>query len=509
MKGIVLTLCLGLFLHARSQTAYTWKGVVSTDWNTPANWAPNGVPGAADNVTIVTGSNSCVLTGATSINNLIINSGVLDLGGVLLTVGGTNASFSNCTVQNGWLSVQGATTTSFGAAGVVMNCRTYIRSATVTVRNATFQDSLVLTKTGSSNDQSQGGNIFNGALSMTNTGGGYLLMGNSNGDLYNADAVFTDSGSANLYVAYNSNNNVFGGQTTFNNYTSGNGVVFVSSYSTGTMFNGNIVVNGNAGQGVQFCTGNATATATLAAGKTIGAGAAGFSAGSLVLRQFVQSGATAQNLALTGTGTLVLGPLSTFGGDIVASSPSLFLNGCTFNGHSAITKTGPTGDWSQGGNVFNGVCSITNSGASYFLLGNANPDIWNNDVTFTDNGSERLLPCWASTGNQFNGNIYVNTAGSAQGIQFCGGNTTATATLAAGKTIQAGTTGLTAGYLYLKQFIQAGTTPISLTATGGSSVYLGPSSSFGGAVSVTAPNIWAQGAVYNDVAVFTKTGGSS
>jgi len=80
----------------------------------------------------------------------------------------------------------------------------------------------------------------------------------------------------------------------------------------------------------------------------------------------------------------------------IMAVPTMFLNGCTFNGTSSITKTGTTGDYSVGGNVFTGICNIINNGSSYFLLGNVNPDIWNTDVTFSDNGSERLLPCWAS-----------------------------------------------------------------------------------------------------------------
>ncbi|HEY4110692.1 hypothetical protein, partial [Puia sp.] len=413
MKGFALAICLGTFLYAHSQTAYTWKGTVSTDWNTATNWLPNGVPAAADNVTIVTGGNTCILAGAASINNLTVTSGVLDLGGFVLTTGGPAISFAGGTVQNGRLSIQGSVTTSFGSGSVVMNCRVYIRSAAVTVRNTTFQDSLVLTKTGTTNDVSSGGNIFNGPVSMTNLGAGYLLMGNSNGDQFNASAVFTDSGSANVYVAYNSSNNIFAGPTTFNSYSSASGGVFVSSYSAGTNFNDNIVVNSTAGQGVQFCTGNPTATAILATGKTLTVGASGFSAGLLCLRQFVQTGSTPQNLVLTGTGGLVFGPSAAFDGNIVTSSPGLTLSGCTFNGTTDLTKTGASGDVGQGGNIYNGICNFTNSSSGYLLLGNNQPDIWNTDVTFTDIGSERILPAWASTGNQFNGNIYVNTAGSA------------------------------------------------------------------------------------------------
>ena len=509
MKGLVLAFCLGIVMHAYSQTSYTWKGTVSSNWAVAGNWLPSGVPGAADNVTIVTGSNSCVLPAATSINNLTVTSGVLDLGGGQLTVGGATASFGGGTVQNGRLVMQGVGNTNFGSGATVLNCKVYINSWTVNIRNATFQDSLVLTKTGTSNDASAGGNVFNGPVVMTNSGTGWLLMGNGTADHFNASAQFTDSGAANLYVAYNSSNNEFAGPVTFNSYSSATGGVYVSSNSTGTSFAGNIVVNSNAGQGVQFCTGNTTATATLAAGMTLGVGSGGFSAGYLVLRQFVQTGATAQNLVLSGTASLNFGPSSSFDGNLVTSSPGLILSGCTFNGTSDLTKTGSSGDWGQGGNVYNGVSSITNSGSGYLVMGNTNPDIWNNDVTFTDNGSERVLPGWASTGNQFNGNIFVNTSGSAQGVQFCGGNATATATLATGKTIQPGSTGITAGYLYLKQFTQVGATPVTLTASGSSSVYLGPSSSFDAAVTVTAPNIWAQGATYNSPVVFTKTGGGS
>jgi hypothetical protein len=509
MKRSYLLIGLTLLaLSVKCQTSYTWNGTVSTAWNTPGNWSPNGVPGGADNVTIVTGSNTCILNASSPINNLTLTSGTLDLGSATLTVGGSTATFSSGTVQNGTLTITAATTTTFNGA-VTINCPINITSSTVTLRNTTFQQTLAITKTGASNDASGGNNIFNGPATFTNAGSGYLMLGNGNPDQFNNSATFNNTGSANVWVAYNSTGNVFGGLTTFNNTPTGNNGIYVGWNSTGTSFSGNIVAESTNGQGVQFCGGNTTATATLGTGYTISIAPGGFSAGTLLLRQFTQTGGTAQNITLTGTGALTYGPSSSFAGNVTSSSPTLFLNGCTFNGTSTFTKTGATGDYGQGGNTFNGICSITNSGSSYLLLGNTNPDTWNSDVTFTDNGSERLLPCWASAGNLFNGNIYVNTAGSAQGIQFCGGNTTATATLAATKTIQAGSTGLTAGYLYLKQFAQAGNAPVNLTGTGSSVMYLGPSSSFGGTVTVTAPDIWAQGATYNSAAVFTKTGGSN
>ncbi len=510
MKNILLhsVLMIASMQIALAQTSYTWNGNTSTAFNVSTNWTPNGVPTANDNITIVTGSRNCILNSSSSVKNLTLTSGTFDLGGNTLTVGGTNATFTLGTIQNGTLTISGATTTTFGSSNVTMNCIVNVTSATITITKTIFQNTLTLTKTGSSNDASSGNNIFNGAVIMTNSGSGYLMMGNGNPDQFNSTATFNNIGSNHIYLAYNSSNNIFAGITTFNNAPNNtSGTIYVSWLSANTSFNENIVVTSTNGQGVQFCGGNNTSNATLAALKTISIGVAGFSAGTLLLRQFTQIGSTAQNFTLTGTGNLTFGPFSNFGGNVVASSPTLYMNGAIFSGTTNLTKTGSTGDWGQGGNTFQGVSAITNTGSSYLLMGSTNPDIWNNDVTFTNSGSERLLPAWSSVGNQFNGNIYVNTSGSAQGIQFCGGNNTATALLASGKTIQPGSGGLTVGYLHLKQFIQSGTAPINLTATGTSVLYLGPSSVFGGVFTATAPDIWAQGATYNGRVTFNKTGG--
>jgi hypothetical protein len=482
MRPAIALISLLLFLQfANAQTSYTWNGSLTSSWNAAGNWTPNGIPASLDNVTIVTGSHTCQLNTTTTISNFTLTSGTLDMGGDTLTTG-TAATFSSGTVQNGTFLMPAATTVTFGNSAVTMNCIVTITSAAITLKNTTFQKALTITKTGSSNDASSGGNIFNGTLTATNTGSGYLMFGNGNGDQFNAAATFNNTGTSSIYAAYN---------------------------SAGNTFNNNIVVSSSNGGGILFCNGSNTAAATLSSGYTITIGSGGFSAGTLGLRQFNQSGATVQSLSLSGTAGLTIGPSSVFGGNFTASSPALLLNGGTFNGTTNLTKTGSSGDFGVGGNTYNGACDITNSGSSYLVMGNTNPDIWNSTVTFTDNGSERLLPAWASAGNQFNGNIYVNTSGSAVGVQFCGGNTTATATLAAGMTIAPGTGGLTAGYLYLRQFTEAGSAAINLSGTGTSAIYLGPTSSFGGTMTVTAPDIIAQGATYSNAATFTKTGGGN
>jgi hypothetical protein len=510
MKRLILVIGLFVLVQTlKSQTVYTWKGTLSGSWNNSGNWSPVGVPTPIDNVIILTAPNNCILPSSTTINNLTLTSGTLDLGGfVLSTAAGNTVLFTAGTVQNGTLTVPAANLATFGNGPVIMSCIVNITSATITIRGTTFQNVTTITKTGTTNDNSSGGNVFNGTTTFTDNGSGYLLLGNGTPDLFNAATTFNNTGSANMYVAYNSSNNIFGAAATFNNSTSTNNQIYVGQNSAGTMFNNNIVVSSTSGSGVIFG-GNNAASATLAAGMTLTIGAGGFSAGTLSFQEFTQSGITPQNLTLTGTAALTFGIATTFGGNVTASSPTFYLNGATFNGTTNLTKTGSTGDYNNGGNTFNGVSSITNSGSNFWVLGNNNPDTWNSDVTFTDNGSDRLLPCWATAGNQFNGNINVNTSGSALGIQFCGANTSASATLAATKTIQAGSTGLTAGFLYLKQITQLGSAPITLSATGNSVLYFGPFSNFGGVVTATAPDIWAQGATYNSAATFTKTGGTN
>ncbi|MDP9040559.1 MAG: hypothetical protein M3N30_01180, partial [Bacteroidota bacterium] len=247
------------------------------------------------------------------------------------------------------LPLTGTTSLTMGPSSLIGGNFTST-SASLFLNGCTYNGTVDATKTGASNDASTGNNIFNSTTTFTNAGSGYLLFGNGNADNFNANATFNNTGSANIYVAYNSSNNIFGGVTNFNNTPSANTLIYVSSYSTGTIFSDNVIVNSTNGQGVQFCTGNLTATATLSAGKTISVGASGFSSGTLVLRQFTQTGGMNQSLTLTGTGNLTFGPSSAFGGNVTTVRPTLFFNGCTFNGTVNSIKNGTTNDASTGSN---------------------------------------------------------------------------------------------------------------------------------------------------------------
>ncbi len=471
-------------------------------------------------------------------------------------------------------------------------------SGTLLFNGCTFNGTANCTKNGSTNDGSSGNNIFNGVTTIINSGSGYLLLGNTNSDQFNNTATFNNIGTSNLFVAYNSPNNTFGGVTTFNNApSSGNYGVYVSGYSPGTIFNDNIIVTSTTGAGVQFCYGNATATATLATGKTISIGGAGFTAGYLMLKQFTQLGATPQTLVQTsGMSILQLGPTSTFNGNVNFSFPQVLLNGTTYNGTTTIEKNGATDNYGTGGNIFNGTTIITNSGSGYLLTGGTNADLFNGVTTMNNTGSYRiyfahnhggqtttftqpltlnsnksggadvwsyficegantnvifndvtiniagtlqsymrLLQGSASTaifngnltvnltntnasGTQvqlgtvgtttYNGNITLNsTTGSANGGVYFNVSGSATSTLTAGHSIGLGASGFTSGNLSMPRFTQISNTPQTLVQTSGTAILTsGPTSSFDGNVNFNFPQIYLNGAVYNNTASFEKNG---
>jgi hypothetical protein len=437
--------------------------------------------------------------------------------------------------------------------------------------SSTFGGRVDGTKTGASNDASTGGNTFSGTTNLTNTGSGYLMMGNGSADIFNGVTTFNNTGSYRIYVANNhagqtttfatdvtfnatktggvdgwsyligegsTTNLSFGGNVTFNisgalqsNVRILQGASTIASYagnltinvpntnastviSMGVVgvstYNGNITLTNSGGStGIYFNT-TATATSTLANTKTISIGGAGFSAGTLSLIRFTQIGGTAQALALTGTGILTVGPSSAFGGNVNFISPDLYLNGCVYSGTSILEKTGPLNNASVGGNTFGGTSTLTTSGAGYFLMGNGSIDIWNADVTFNNTGSNIMYLAYNSIGNQLNGNITFNTAGTATGIYFCAANATATAIQAAGFGISIGGTGYNSGYLILKQFTQLGNAAINMTfAAAASYLQFGPTSSFGGNITSDTPGLFFNSTTFAGTVNSTKTGASS
>ncbi len=518
--------CLLFLFVCFGYTAFSqryWVATTTSNWNNTANWSATsgGAGGASVPVAGVVaifnsgGTGNCTLDIAPTIGSISISgyTGTINLNGRTLTISGTTAlTFSSGTISNTGaaasvvLSTTAATTFNgttispniSGTAGSITFSGGSTFGGTVTLSAAnillngttssvnTFNGTTTLTKTGTGNDLGTGGNRFNGTTSLINTAtSGTFETANNYFDIFNGNLTLTCSNA-------------------------GAGIP-IADGSAGNQFNGNIVVN-SSGADISFCNGSASASATLAEGKTITAGT--FTAGALYLKRFTQGstvGGTTQTITLTGTGNLVLGPSSTFNGSVTFKAPQMYLNGCTYNSTAYLEKNGASHNLGDGGNTFNGVTTIVNSGTGYFATAYVTRDIFNADVTATNTGTSWVALSDDATGTQFNGNIIVNSTNSTNwaGVTFGNGpHSWVTCTLASGKTISVGNIGFTAGRLRLRGFIQNGTTPQTLTLTGTAQLLVGNLSTFNGNVTFKSPQLYLDGCIYNGTAYLEKTGAS-
>ncbi|MEQ8362817.1 MAG: hypothetical protein RH948_08100 [Cyclobacteriaceae bacterium] len=378
----------------------------------------------------------------------------------------------NLTLTGGALLQLGPSTTFTGDV-------TFI-SPRLLLNGTTFNGGAQLEKTGTTNDDGIGGNIFNGITILTNSGDSYLLTGNTDPDIFNTTLAIVNSGASTIRLANN---------------------------SAGNQFNGNIELNSTFGGGIYFCN-SGNGTATLAATRTISVGGFGVISGDVRLHRFTQIGATAQTLNLTGIATLTLGPTSTFGGNVNFSSPRLLLNGTTFNGTATLEKNGANNDAGNGGNIFNGTTSLTNSGSGYLMTANTSPDIFNGNLTVSNTGSNIIHLAYNTPGNQFNGNITFNSTLGSGGVYFAATNN-GDATLATGTSLLVGGSGYSSGELRLRRFTQIGAAPQTLLLTGTALLRIGPVSQFNGNLDFRAPEIALDGATYNGTTYLEKTGATN
>ncbi|MES2732278.1 MAG: hypothetical protein V4714_11030, partial [Bacteroidota bacterium] len=310
----------------------TWKGTLNTSWSNASNWTGT-VPGTTSDVVI----NSCTICPAlpsqVTIRRLTINSGgQLDIG-VYILIASTSASLSSAVLQSSGGSLK---TINF------LKLESSVLNGNVTLEKTAGGGANVL----------NGGNIFNQAAILINSSASNLTLGNGTKDIFMADLTLTNTGTAGI---------------------------FISQDGAGHQFKGNIILNKPTGTGIYFGEG-ITATAELADTKTLSIGAGGFPSGELRLKRFVQTGNTNQTLNLTNTAILRISTGTVFNSSVTFKAPQLYLDGGTFNSNAVLEKNGATDNPSAGGNVFNGVTTITNSASGSLLLGSISPDLFNSEV---------------------------------------------------------------------------------------------------------------------------------
>ncbi len=416
----------------------------------------------------------------------------------------------------GITTMTGSGTISLGAAGFtagVLNLRGFVKQSTTAINinqttgNATlnflpgsdiagnvsiafprftmsqtrFRNDLNVVKNGASGDNSPGGCTVDGAFTFSNTSSGQVILSNTSADIYNGNCTFSNSGNTILYV----NHNGLNGQ-----------------------FNGNILLNSTgSSQGIRF--GQGTGSATLANGRTIQVDAGGFSVGSLRFRRFVQAGTSAQTLTTTGTGTSVYFEGGTiFNGSLTVTTPSVFLNGGTFNANFTAICNSTAAFSSNGGNTFMGTTTLTHNGTNNWVMANVSPDVFQGNVVLrTTNSNGIIYLAHTATGNVFNGNIELNSTGTGGGVRF--GNNNGTATLGSGFEMTIGAGGFSTGSLRIRRLTQLGSETQDLVLTGSAQLHLETGTVFNAAINFASPQLFVAGNTFNNIARLNQTGSTS
>ena len=402
----------------------------------------------------------------------------------------------------------------------------------ILTRGTTYNGTAKIEKSGASNDQSYGDNIFKGNTELLCTGSGYIMMANGGTDDFQANLTLTNTGSNTITIArhspgttniagnlqidnssttntgyiYISNDSissvVITGTTTINNSGAGsrkrvymgnngditfNGTLTVHNSSSSTnsqvyfnnginshnIYNENIIIessNANS-DGVLF--GSGGGSGTLAATKTITIGANGFIAGQAYFRNFTQTGSTAQSLTLTGTGYFTSYD-SDWGGNVSFTAARIYTRGTTYNGTCYLEKTGASNDNSPGGNIFKGNTELKQSGTGQFIMGNGTSDDFQGNLILRNTGSNILTIANNSAGNQIANNLDIYNSG-----QYVYVNNNSASTTTIGGNCSISQTGSNNSRTYLNDdgtLSIGGTLDITNNTSGASYVYVSTNS---------------------------------
>ena len=448
---LLLSLCFFIVtVAANAQTTYTWATPgTGGAWTTAANWAPNGVPGAGDNVIInqtATIAITAVPTGITlsSISNTPTTSSTLTFqsaaAGTLsvntVNVTGTASISPTLAIGSTFALVIAIPT----AGNFNLNTNS---SVTSTSTNLTFASGATL------NYARDGGSIPSGAYNANST---INITGIIAASLISAPAtignlIWNCAGQANILTSMPSVTAVTGSATITNTgstvgsfqwalavtitgaYTINNGAIVNSSGASITCNGGLILNSGGSIQG-------ATATTyTLNTGSNLILNTGGFVTGATI-QTFIMNGTGAQgatcNALISGLVNLTVAATS-----VTTLNSSVLLNALTISGGgSLITSAGQTVTVNAAATLGSAATNGTLSGAGNFIITGNGSLVINGTGPAIQSGSNALAT--SGTVSVLSGNITLSgTAAQTFGSNFPTGLIAGTVTInnAAGVTI--------------------------------------------------------------------------
>lgn len=360
------TICLFLmvlfvFLFSNVLSAQkTWNGITNSNWNTPNNWTPSGVPTIMDDVIIPDGKNLTVDVTNAACNKLTINTGGND---------------NNVSVGSNTLSVAGALTINFpdknnktkiiSITSGVLNCGSIVLGNS----SSSSRDCRVSVTAGTINvkgDITMGGNANENQL-LLGSGGTLNIAGNfigAGGDIVPGNnSTINFNGTAAQIIALN-------GNFTYNNLEINNAAgATLQTTVTNLNVTGNITVKtGTLNNGGFAVTGNTTKSFTVANGATFQAAATpssfptGFGTNVLGATSTVEYNGTGNqnisNIATPGYGNLTLSASGTKTADgVLAIQGNLNINsGTIFVASNFIHNI--AGNWTNNGTFTAGTSTI-------------------------------------------------------------------------------------------------------------------------------------------------------
>ncbi|MCB9189661.1 MAG: T9SS type A sorting domain-containing protein [Flavobacteriales bacterium] len=452
-----------------------WSG---NNWSSSSGGAPDGGGPPTAGVQAffdANGTGNCNVDIAAAFDGLTTTgyTGIIDINGSSFAISGVN----DCILAGGTINDSpGTSSIQINTSGIVRFSGTAFGAAINATGSIDFDggtfNSVVTVNHDFSNQYGTGGCTFNGNLSITNASAFEIRLGNSSADTFNGTITLDNSGSSWIRLGYNSAGNIFNDDISIS--TSGSAL------------------------GISFCEGG-VGTGTFGVGVTVNVGS-DFTAGDLFIESISQSDATNISLDLNGTARAVL-QFSSFLGDLDIQAPRIYLRESTFDGDVYFEKEGATNDASYGGNTFNGTTHFHLTGSGYFLMGNNSADIWNDDLTLTNEGTEILYVAHNASGNQFNGNVIFECT-SPNGIRVCN-NSSGDAALAATKTLSLGALSFSDGLLTINRLTQSGATAQSLDLSGSSRIAM-DDCTFDGDLTLSAPRLQFTNSTFNGNVDFTK-----
>lgn len=406
-----------------------------------ANTTPDNFNAACIFINSGTSQFQIAFNGATTITadfTLQATSGTISIGGPsanvslnnLLDLTGMSASvarFENCTFQQNPLNLTLGTNGTFQSINSTFSNAFTLNTSRFLSQGSTYNGIFTLNRNNNTiADNSVGGNTFNSDVFVTLNGTFGGRFASTNGDNFNANLTVTNNSTASFVFGFTGTNNILGNLNIINNTSS-----ILTFGNTGTInFNGTISAQNTSTGTVRFsqstgCTANFNNSITFdnVGGGSFrlgnGGGVSNWGMGVLLLANNFTNGGVLQLSNITQNDNTITQNINLANATLTISgciwqatvnfiAPNLTTANTTYHNTTYIEKNGAGTSSSTGGNVFNGVTNIVNSGTGTFRMANTTGDDFNNSVTFTrTNGS--LVPVYGAS-STFSGDVAVNSA---------------------------------------------------------------------------------------------------